>query len=78
MKPTELTLGQSLERVSYKPKFADHRINLKVPFEDKDKAKSIGAKWDKTLKTWYIEADVDMNKFRYWLPSQEKLLMLKD
>jgi hypothetical protein len=64
---TELTLKQSLQKVTYQPSPAPHRVNLKVPFVDKDRAKAIGAKWDKALKTWYIGADVDMNKFRAWI-----------
>ena len=31
------------------------RINLVVPFKDKDKVKSRGAKWDAQTKTWYVE-----------------------
>lgn len=30
------------------------KIYLKVPFKDKDEAKSLGAKWDATRKSWYI------------------------
>jgi hypothetical protein len=33
------------------------RIVLTVPFERKDKAKAIGAKWDPTARTWWIRAD---------------------
>jgi hypothetical protein len=64
---TELTLGQSLQRASYQKQLAPHRMNLRVPFSDKDRAKAVGAKWDKTIKTWYIDADTDMGKFREWL-----------
>lgn len=67
MKPTELTLAQSIARVSYEPKPAPHRMNLNVPFADKDRAKAIGAKWDKSRKTWYIGPDQDMKKFSRWL-----------
>lgn len=66
-KPTELTLSESLRRVSYQSTPAPHRMNLQVPFADKDQAKALGAKWDKTTKTWYIAADTDMGKFRKWL-----------
>jgi hypothetical protein len=31
------------------------RINLVVPFSDKDKAKARGAKWDSQSKVWYVE-----------------------
>ncbi len=66
--PTELTLAESLQRVSYQAQPAPHRINLTVPFADKDQAKSLGAKWDANLKQWYIDADADMGKYRRWLP----------
>jgi hypothetical protein len=66
--PTELTLAESLQRVSYQAQPAPHRINLTVPFADKDQAKSLGAKWDANLKRWYIDADADMGKYRRWLP----------
>jgi hypothetical protein len=66
--PTELTLAESLQRVSYKAQPAPHRINLKVPFDQKDQAKAVGAKWDAKIKRWYIDADVDMGKYRQWLP----------
>ena len=31
------------------------RINLNVPFADKDKAKARGALWDSQSKTWYVK-----------------------
>ncbi|WP_257139909.1 DUF5710 domain-containing protein [Burkholderia sp. MSMB1826] len=34
------------------------RINLNVPFKEKDKARKLGAKWDSARKTWYV-VDVD-------------------
>jgi len=64
----ELTIKEQLDRVNYRPKPAPHRINLRVHFEEKDQAKALGAKWDAKLKAWYIEADMDMLKFRRWLP----------
>lgn len=66
--PTELTLEESLRRVSYRATPAPHRMNLAVPFAEKYQAKAAGAKWDGKLKTWYIPADTDMGKFRKWLP----------
>lgn len=43
------------------------RINLKVPFAEKDEAKSLGARWDKDLKTWYVPDGVDASLFAKWL-----------
>ena len=28
------------------------RVDLEVPFEEKDEAQSLGAKWDKDKRTW--------------------------
>lgn len=33
------------------------RINLSVPFAQKEKAKAIGAKWDAAQRTWWIPID---------------------
>ena len=63
----ELTLKELGDRLTYKAKPAPHRVNIRVPFADKEQAKALGAKWDGTLKTWYIPADMDMGKFRKWL-----------
>lgn len=47
------------------------RIDLKVPFSEKDEAKSLGAKWDPSLKTWYIPDGVDISPLAQWLPVTE-------
>ena len=44
------------------------RINLKVPFKEKDKAKKKGAKWDGIEKTWYIVDQENLRPFMEWLP----------
>lgn len=44
------------------------RINLKVPFAEKDQAKKLGARWDAARKVWYIEQQVDMAPFAKWSP----------
>lgn len=64
----ELTLKEQGDRLNYKPSPAPHRMTLIVPFSEKDQAKALGAKWDATVKKWYISAEMDMGKFRRWLP----------
>ena len=64
------TLSESLRRHTYAPIPAPHRVNLRVPFNEKDRAKALGAKWDSKGKAWFIEADSDMGKFRSWLPPE--------
>ncbi|WP_277960745.1 DUF5710 domain-containing protein [Pseudomonas sp. RIT-To-2] len=44
------------------------RINLAVPFSEKDEAKSLGARWDPSQKTWYIPEGVQVGPLTRWLP----------
>ncbi|CAB1370032.1 DUF5710 domain-containing protein [Denitratisoma oestradiolicum] len=44
------------------------RINLKVPFAEKDEAKKLGARWDGARKIWYVENKDDMAPFARWSP----------
>ena len=34
----------------------DARVELNVPYENKDDAKNLGAKWDGDKRTWYTTA----------------------
>lgn len=44
------------------------KIYLKVPFEQKDQVKSLGALWDYVGKSWYVESrNVDMSKFKIFM-----------
>ena len=40
----ELTLKEQADRLNYKAKPAPHRVNIRVPFDDKEQAKALGAK----------------------------------
>ena len=48
------------------------RTNLNVPFAEKDKARSLGAKWDAARKTWYIEDVEQIERFMIWIPEYLK------
>jgi len=37
------------------------RIYLKVPYDEKDKGKKLGTKWDPKKKKWYIMSNIDKN-----------------
>jgi hypothetical protein len=39
-------------------------INLKVPFNEKDQAKSLGARWNAEAKLWYVPQGVDVAPFK--------------
>ena len=37
-----------------------NKIYLKVPYDEKDEAKKMGAKWDKSKKRWYITPKISL------------------
>ena len=49
---------------------ATTNINLKVPFNEKDQAKSLGARWNAEAKLWYVPQGVDAAPFEKWLSSE--------
>ena len=46
---------------------ATSNIPLKVPFKEKDEAKSHGARWNPDGKHWYVPVGVDAAPFEKWL-----------
>lgn len=46
------------------------RINLKVPYNEKELAKRRGARWDFYNETWYIINQEDLTLFKQWIPEQ--------
>ena len=42
-------------------------ILLNCSYEDRSKAKKLGAKWHKDWNMWYIDASKDQSKFKPWL-----------
>ena len=47
------------------------RINLKVPFAQKDAAKALGARWDGARKIWYVIDPRDLAPFSDWSPQPD-------
>ena len=54
--PIEQTLNTELQKKTY----------LSVPFREKNEAKSLGAKWDRREKSWYVSEGTDMKPFAKW------------
>jgi exodeoxyribonuclease VII large subunit len=52
------------------------RVDLRVPYAEKDQAKVQGARWDQVNQTWYAPAGADLEKLGRWLP--RGLLPLSD
>lgn len=50
-----------------------NRIDLVVPFEDKDRAKACGARWDGPKKTWYCEIR-QMHKCATWIHAAARVI----
>lgn len=44
---------------------ASKKCYLAIPYQDKDEAKALGAKWDMSAKSWYCYED-NLNKFHKW------------
>ena len=52
---------------------ATSNMNLKVPFNEKDQAKSLGARWNAEAKLWYVPQGVDAAPFEKWVSSAAQL-----
>lgn len=48
------------------------RINLRCPYEQKDDAKRLGARWDPAKRTWYIVDIEDLTPFMRWIEGHER------
>jgi len=46
------------------------RVDLEVPFAEKDEAKSLGAPWDPACKTSYVPAGLKAEYFQRWFSSR--------
>lgn len=52
------------------------RQYLDVPYRSKDAAKALGARFDGTVKRWYVEAGTDLFAFSAWLPAELRAVAL--
>jgi len=48
------------------------RVNLNVPYSEKDEAKRLGAKWDYLERTWYVQDMENLCQFLRWIPEHLK------
>ncbi len=44
----------------------DSKTYLNVPYAQKDAAKALGARWDPSVKKWYVPAGKDATPFAQW------------
>ena len=45
------------------------RVDLAVPFAEKDAVKTLGGRWDSVKRVWYVVNAADMAAFARWLPA---------
>jgi ribonuclease HI len=57
-KLANLAIGQTECQYANRPK----KIYLKLPYEEKEKGKKLGTKWDPKKKKWYIMSNIDETK----------------
>lgn len=46
---------------------SEMRVDLSVPFDERHKAKALGARWDVARRIWYIIDPDDLRKFSKWM-----------
>ena len=49
------------------------RVDLEVPFAEKDEAKRLGARWDLARKVWYVVNVEDLTPFSRWFKTLHRL-----
>ena len=60
---TALRAHQSLVRSAENEKVTF----LNVPYQEKNEAKTLGAKWDRQEQAWYVQAGADVTAFARWV-----------
>lgn len=45
---------------------------LDVPYDEKERAKSVGCKWDADAKRWWCPVDTPEQKIARWIPKQQR------
>lgn len=60
-----------------KQNIAEKKTYLAVPYDEKDEAKKIGAKWEPETKSWYAEQGKDLNLFAKWRIDENTVIPAK-
>lgn len=58
-----------LEKAAKKAKISADggRVYIDCPYEERDEAKALGAKWDWQRKKWYVPGGLDVAEFSKWM-----------
>ena len=63
-------MGLSEQEVSQTHNAAKEKTFLAVPYKEKERAKKLGAKWDKDNKLWYAPEGTDLTPLAAWMPEK--------
>ena len=66
----ERTVEQSAAQ-AVGPHGTESKTWLAVPYEEKDEAKALGARWDRTEKSWFAPAGTELAPLNRWLPENQ-------
>lgn len=62
----EPDMQQRIKQEEQKESLISPRVFINVPFKEKDQAKALGAKWDRSVQSWYIPDDSQAATFAQW------------
>ena len=51
---------------------------LNVPYNEKDDAKSLGARWNPIIKKWYVKDKKDYHKFIHWIEPYGNIVIIDE
>ena len=51
---------------------------LNVPYNEKDDAKSLGARWNPIIKKWYVKDKKDYHKFIHWIERYGNIVIIDE
>jgi phage/plasmid primase-like uncharacterized protein len=67
----EKNTGQLIEGVHFpEATIASEKVFLNVPYENRQEAKSLGAKWDSERKSWYAPVGTNLNPLSKWVETK--------
>jgi len=57
---------------------SNERVYLAVPYEEKEEAKALGARWDKEAGAWYAPPGIDLSQLEPWIPKPSEHVHVQD
>jgi len=57
---------------------SNERVYLAVPYEEKEEAKALGARWDKEAGSWFAPPGTDLSQLEPWIPKPSDHVHVQD